>query len=194
MVDGGQLTFGITKFRKDVVMSRLNAACLILACLVCQRSAASANDKRSDQVPELAALEHYAGSWESETDSANLPFTKGKVTAQWILGGRFLQQSVEVIDGSADWKYLSLMTYDPEKKVYRTWIFLSDGSTMETEGTWDENRRVMTSVGRKDANGGHSITTADFSEAGVEKWKIAYKDQNGTVVTEISGKNTRQRE
>jgi hypothetical protein len=52
---------------------------------------------------------------------------------------------------------------------------------------------VITSVGRKDVNGGFSTTTADFSEAGIEKWKIAFTDGTGKIVSEMSGKNTRQK-
>ena len=51
----------------------------------------------------------------------------------------------------------------------------------------------MTSVGRKDEKGVFSTTTADFSEAGVENWKIVYTDGTGKVVSEMSGKNTRQK-
>ena len=51
----------------------------------------------------------------------------------------------------------------------------------------------MTSVGRKDENGVLSTTTADFSQAGVENWRIMFKDGTGKVVNEMSGKNTRQK-
>jgi hypothetical protein len=149
----------------------------------------------SAKVPELKALDHYAGSWDVEITSKGQPFTKGKVTARWMLDGRFLQQSGELQDkdGVTVFKYTSLMTYDPAKKVYRSWIFLSDGNAGESEGTWDANGRVMTSVGRKDANGVFSTTTADFSETGVEKWKIVVRDRTGKVVSEMSGKNTRRK-
>ena len=84
------------------------------------------------------------------------------------------------------------MTYDPARKVYRSWTFLSDGSAGEIEGRWDAKARVMTSVGRKDANGGFSTTTADFSTVGVEKWRIVYSDKNGKVTSELAGTNTRK--
>jgi hypothetical protein len=173
-------------------MSRLYAALLLLTCLPCQRIVAADDVKPSDLIPELAVLDHYAGSWDSETAS-NVPFTKGKVTAKWVLGGRFLQQEAEATDAPTEFKYMSLMTYDPAKKVYRTWIFLSDGSALESEGTWNAKEQVMTSVGPKDENGGFSTTTADFSESDVEKWKIVYRDRDDKVVGEISGKNIRHK-
>ena len=63
----------------------------------------------------------------------------------------------------------------------------------ESEGTWNAKSQVMTSVGRKDENGGFSTTTADFSESHVEKWKIVFTDRTGKVVSEMSGKNTRKK-
>ncbi len=106
---------------------------------------------------------------------------------------RFLQQTGELQakDGTAVMKYASMMTYDPARKVYRSWIFLSDGQTGESEGTWNAKSKVMTLVSRKDENGIFSTTTADFSEPGIEKWKIVSKDRTGKVISEMSGKNTR---
>jgi hypothetical protein len=176
-------------------MARVFAFCSIFVCLASSGSVSAAEGGPSDKVPELKLLDHYAGSWDFEMTSKDQPFMKGRVTGTWILDGRFLQQSSEALDkdGAVVFKYMSLMTYDPVKKVYRSWIFLSDGFTGESEGTWDAKGRVMTSVGRKDENGVSSTTTADFSEAGVEKWKIVFTDATGKVVSEMSGKNTRNK-
>lgn len=134
-------------------MNRVNIAFSLLACLACQWAAAAGDDGPSDKVPELKALDHYAGSWDTEITSKNPPFTKGTVTAKWVLDGRFLQQTAEGKDGPTVFKYMSLMTYDPNKKVYRSWIFLSDGFAAESEGSWNAKDQVMTSVGHKDKNG-----------------------------------------
>ena len=179
-------------------MFRMFTAVSLLACVACQRHATADDNARpgpSDKVPELKAIDHYAGTWDVEMTSTGHPFTKGKVTAKWILDGRYLQQTGELLadDGSPVMKHTSLMTYDPTKKVYRSWIFLSDGTAGESDATWDEKRQIMTSVGRKDENGVFSTTTADFSQAGVEKWKMVIKDSTGKVVSEMSGKNSRKK-
>lgn len=175
-------------------MKRSFASCTILACFAYAGAIIAADDGPSDKVPELKALGSYVGSWDVEITSKGLPFTKGKSETKWMLDGRFVQQTgdLQAEDGSTVVKVTTLMTYDPAKKVYRSWTFLSDGSTSESEGTWSAKDRVMTSVGRKDERGGFSTTTADFSEAGVEKWKIVFTDGTGKVVSEMSGKNTRQ--
>jgi hypothetical protein len=155
-------------------------------------SAVAEDNGPSDKVPELKVLDHYAGLWDTEITSANAPFAKGKVTAKWVVGGRFLQQTADMED--SPYRFMSLMTYDPGKKRYRTWIFLSDGTTAESEGRWDAKRKVMTSISSKDEQGGFSTTTADFSEPGVETWKIVYQDGTGNAAGQMSGKNTRTKE
>src|SRR5947209_15672922 len=102
-------------------MTRTLALCSILACLASTGALSAADDGPSDKVPELKILNHYAGSWDGEITAKGQPFTKGKVTAKWILDGRFLQQTSELQaqDGSPVLKFTSLMTYDPAKKVYR---------------------------------------------------------------------------
>ena len=174
-------------------MNRLNAAFSVLVCLALPCIAAAVEGGPSGKLPELKALDHYAGSWDTEITSKSPPFTKGTVTAKWILDGRFIQQTAEAKEGPTVFKYMSLMTYDPTKKVYRSWIFLSDGNAFETEGSWNAKDQVMISVRHKDENGISSTTTADFSEVGVEKWKIVSTDGNGKVIGEMSGKNTRQK-
>ena len=174
-------------------MERFLTFCSLLGFFAYAGSALAGDDGPSNLVPELKTLDHYAGSWDTEITSKNPPFTKGTVTAKWILDGRFLQQTAEGKDGPTVFKYMSLMTYDPTKKVYRSWIFLSDGFAAESEGSWNAKNQVMTSVGHKDENGFFSTTTADFSEAGVEKWRIVTSDGTGKVINEMSGKNSRQK-
>lgn len=166
-----------------------------LAICLAWISSIAAEDGPSDKIPELKVLDHYAGDWDVEMTSTELPFTKGKVSGKWILDGRFLQQVGELTDkdGASAMKYSSLMTYDPEAKVYRTWSFLSNGHAGESEGKWDPTRKTMNSIGRKDPSGSFSTTTADFSAGGTEAWKIVVTDRTGKVVSEMSGKNTRRK-
>ena len=175
-------------------MTRLVVLGSMIVCLCSAGVAVAEDGGPSADVPELKVLDHYAGTWDVQIASKEFPFSKGQDSARWILDGRFLQQSGELRsqEGSAVLKVTTLMTYDPAGKVYRSWTFMSDGAAIESEGTWDPKARVMTSVSRKDGNGGFLTTTADFSEPGVETWKIVYTDRDGKVVSETSGKNTRR--
>jgi hypothetical protein len=93
--------------------------------------------------PELDALKLYAGKWDvAVTDNASV---KGEANGQWILEGRFLQQSWSLDTGTPDAPKLSgttLMTYDSTKRIYRAWHYFSNGSFAEADGTWDEASRL----------------------------------------------------
>jgi hypothetical protein len=67
-------------------------------------------------VPELQVLQHYAGTWDVElTDNASV---KREATAEWILGGRFLEQAgvMHSQDGKDVW-HTALFTFDTEKRA-----------------------------------------------------------------------------
>ncbi len=170
------------------------ALCVMLALVSSERTALAGDEVPTSKIPELKALDHYIGTWDVVITTQGFPFTKGQVTAKWVLDGRFIEQNggLKSMDGSGGPKIKTLMTYDPAKKVYRSWTFLTDGATSESEGTWDAKARIMKSVSRKDEGGGYSTTTADFSVAGFETWTIVSIDGSGKVVSEFSGKNTRK--
>ncbi len=76
--------------------------------------------------------------------------------------------------------------------MYRMWSFLSNGSTSEAAGTWDEKTRTMTSISRKD--GTTTTTTAKFSDNGIEEWMFTITNQNNEVVGRFGGTNTRRKQ
>lgn len=164
----------------------------LIACLL---AVAGWDSARADDlgpvkdVPELAVLQHYAGTWDVELTGNGSG--KGEVTAKWILGGRYLEQSGVIYNvGSPDIWVTTLFTFDPGKQKYRVWTFASNGSTGQAEMTWDAKAKVMTSVAPPDANGIRSTNTADFSTVGKERWQFRYTDRDGQQVGEMSGVNT----
>jgi Protein of unknown function (DUF1579) len=149
----------------------------------------------ADKIPELKALAHYVGEWDTVISSKDVPLVKGTSTAKWALDGRFVQQewTVQDKDGTTVMKGTMLATYDTDKKVYRLWTFMSDGSASEGTGTWDAKAKVLTSATAKDKDGMTTKTTADFSVDGVETWAISTTDGTGKVVFEMTGKSTRRK-
>jgi hypothetical protein len=180
---------------------------MIRALVICSVSAflgfqaINADDKKtgdegpSSKVPELKVLDHYAGEWTVEFANKDISLGGTKSTARWVLGGRFLEQTGDVIDknGETALKLKTLMTFDAKRNTFRSWIFTSDGSVMENDCVWDEKAKTMTSISKKIEGEGFTTTTADFSEPDVENWKIAITDAAGKVTAEIVGKNTRQK-
>jgi hypothetical protein len=89
-------------------------------------------------------------------------------------------------------KVTTLMTYDRERKMYRMWSFLSNGSTSEASGKWDEKTRTMISISRQD--GTTTTTTAKFGDNGIGEWLFVTANQNDEVVGRFGGTNTRRKE
>jgi hypothetical protein len=151
-----------------------------------------AADEPATEIPELQVLSNYVGTWDIAITSKDSPFTKGESSTTWILDGRFVQQTgmLQSADGSNAIKITTLMTYDAERRVYRMWSFLSNGSTFEGFGNWDEKTRTMTSTSRQD--GRTMTTTAKFGDNGIEEWLIVTKNQSNEVAGRFSGTNTRR--
>jgi hypothetical protein len=161
---------------------------LLFACATCP--VAFAQEGPAKEVPELEALSHYVGEWDVVVTSPNMPNLQGEATAEWILDGRFVEQTgvLKSADGSTVLKLKTLMTYDQKTKTYRMWSFISNGTVTEAEGTWDAEKKTMTSVQRSD--GAKTTTTADFSKEGTEQWRIVTTNAQNTAVSELSGTNT----
>lgn len=170
------------------------AAFVSVALFSCVFSVSAAEQVPAADVPELKVLSHYVGKWETKITSQDTPFVSAEVTAEWVLDGRFVEQtaSITVINSPEPLKFKTLMTYDPDRKEYRFWRFVSNGNVTDSAGTWDAEKKTMTSVGRDgDVT---ATTTANFSKADVEEWKIVVRDSSGNDVTTIAGTNTRRKE
>lgn len=167
---------------------------LVLAFVAVQTSIGFAGDGPAKDVPELHALSNYIGKWEVAITSRDAPFTKGEAIAEWILDGRFVQQTgyLTSADGATTVKVTTLMTYDQKVKSYRMWKFLSNGITNESLGKWDASKRTMTSVRSDD--GTTTTTTARFAENGTEQWTIVTTNQKNEVLSNLGGTNTHRKQ
>ncbi len=176
---------------------RTVSACVALAMF--PTASVRGEDGPSADVPELKALEYYAGDWDVviAPNQPNEPSpAKGRSKATWTMKGRFLEQAgtLKLTDGQPDLEMTSLMTYDSKKKVYRMWTFVSNGTTTEAEGTWNATAKTMTSLTKPDENGQTTTIVADFSTVDVERWKFIIKDRAGQVQAEVKGQNNRHKE
>ena len=156
-------------------------------------SQGSAQQGPAPGIPELEVLSSYVGRWKAKVESEG-PFTRGQFAAGWILDGTFVQQAgiLASADGSSSFKVTTMMTYDQNAKVYRMWVFSSNGSVSTATGTWDAEHKTMTSVQRR---GPTTVKTiADFSDEGTEKWMIITTNEAGEVVSTLKGVSTRQEE
>lgn len=159
-----------------------------------QTTTAFADDGPANNVPELQALSSYIGKWDVVIAAEGSPTkVKGERTAEWILDGRFVQQSgfLTNADGKPYMKITTLMTYDQKEKAYRRWEFNSLGSASESVGTWDATKQTMTWVRSK--GGTNTTVTANFAEKGREQWTIVTINEKTGSLTTFGGTNTRRK-
>jgi hypothetical protein len=133
--------------------------------------------------PELKILERLAGTWDVKAVSRRAVWTPkevrttSKVTRQWVLDGRFLQDTSESSDGVEN---ISLLTYDPQMKAYRSWWFSSEGATSKAVGQWDAAAETMTF--KSDLNDGLTSRGAmRFIDKDRHVWTVSIRDREGKL-------------
>jgi Protein of unknown function (DUF1579) len=116
--------------------------------------------------PALARLDRMVGTWRMKghfvgSDEENIT---GHATFQWLEGGFFLQQDVEIdLGGRVHVKSRELIGYDPETQAFSSNVY-SNLSPLPLPYKWDLQDGTLTisvSYGPLDAT-----FTGDFSEDG----------------------------
>jgi hypothetical protein len=103
---------------------------------------------------EMKILERLRGTWNTRTTFESAAGKEerlfGTTTGEAVLDGRYIQ--IEWEDPGIS-QALTLWTYDTTTKTYRTWIFSSDGTTLQFTGKWDEDAQSLTmKTERKDGS------------------------------------------
>jgi hypothetical protein len=174
---------------KPVVLT-VSIPATILSCQV--NASDDVAEGPASEVPELQLLNLYAGQWEDEI--AGRPDVKRTEVGEWILRGRFLRQSwsTESTDGAPPASGLTLMTFDTDRKVYRSWAFLATGSVIENEGVWDPVTKTFT-WGHRVPESSETVTTrTSFVDESVQSWSIVKTDAQEKVLREVAGRSLRR--
>jgi hypothetical protein len=125
----------------------------LMTCVVVTRpvvAEAPVSELKPDDA--MAALERFLGSWRTKTQIQHIGppsrefNTLGKAVCQATLGGKFFEfRSESVPPGESD---LQVMTYDKAAKVFRQWVFSSDGYTHTADGTWNAETSTLRWTGK----------------------------------------------
>jgi hypothetical protein len=144
--------------------------------------------------PEMKVLERWLGTWKVEnigkvpTETRETSIAKREL----VLGGRFVQETGG-FDDKGKPGYMSMLTYDPNKKTYRWWFFHSKSQAcMESTGTWDESSQTLTLMDRP-AGGGAAVTTFQFRDESTLDFSMVVKDAGRKVVFHMVAEAVRQR-
>jgi hypothetical protein len=154
-------------------------------------ASAVARAAEADLPAEAAAvLDRFLGSWQTEATIRQLAahppreiHTRGAGDCRRTLEGRYYEFRTHTIPpGDSE---LQVMTYDADARVYRQWVFSSDGYRHEATGTWDPQTTTLTWQGRTDA--GQFVIADHFVSADRLEWKLERQDDSGKQVQTIAG-------
>jgi hypothetical protein len=178
-------------------MQRMKMTLMVLA-LIAVPAPGSAEDPVKPP-PELRVLEDTLGIWDevmTNKPTEWLPKAERSTSITrktWALGGQLIR--MEGVWNPAKTEFLSLATYDPIAKVYRTWYFDSAGGMPRgsVQGTWDAKTRTMTWTGT-DEGGNKSVGKTRIVDKDTHEWTVVTTNPNGKVVLDLSAKNTRRKD
>jgi hypothetical protein len=136
-----------------------------------------------------AVLARFLGDWKTHTHIRRLgtPLrefdTVGKATCQKSLAGRYFEfRSESIPPGESD---LQIMTYDDEAKLFRQWVFSSDGYSHEANGSWDAAASTLRWEGK---NAESSFVIIDhWTSADRLEWTLDRKNAAGKTLQTIEG-------
>jgi hypothetical protein len=100
--------------------------------------------------PELKMADFLLGEW-TNSESGEVARKKVDVTFQLsiskALGGHYLLvRHVHNVPGGADVEGIHMLTYDPDKKLWRAWWFISSEATVnELSGNFEGDKLMMVS-------------------------------------------------
>jgi hypothetical protein len=150
----------------------------------------------------LHVLEHYSGTWdcqftiESATAGEEARTFNGVVEGKWVVEDRFMEQTGTYLpDGSTDrFVIRTMMTFAEAENSFHYTYFMSTGQVSTSTGRWNDAAKTMTSTMSDGENNNSTTIVADFSTPGVERWRIEIRKDDGTLVAEVTGTNTRRQD
>jgi len=146
---------------------------------------------RAEELPAEArdVLDRFVGKWDTETTirrpgpPAEEKHTVGRGLCTVTLEGRYYEFRTSTIPpGDSE---LQVMTYDAEAKVFKQWVFASDGYTHAADGTWDPATNTLRWSGKSGANA--FVIDDRFAAPDRLEWTLTRTDAAGQAVQTITG-------
>ena len=85
-----------------------------------------------------------------------------------------------------------LLTFDPQRKAYRSWWFHSDGGKSKSAGAWDDVAHTMT-FQSDPANDVMIRTEVRFIDKDNEVWTVIAKDRDDKLYLDLRVTATRHK-
>lgn len=163
---------------------------LFLALTVCTFPALAGEPPRG--TAEQKVLNKFVGDWRMMYKSPKSEWSpdessgSAELSATRVIGGRFIQETSEHADNTSG---STMLTYDEQRKCYRSWWFSSTGQMCESAGKWDAGTKTMTWTSTRDDK--TSTTKHRFVDDNNAHWSMAVKDGRGKVYFLLEGTTVR---
>ena len=148
----------------------------------------------TDPAPD-PVLSRFVGSWKTEARIRNYgpPLREFRASGRGVgsrtLEGRYVEFRTSGVEpaGVAE---LQVMTYDSRDRLYRQWVFDSDGYRHEARGRWN----AATSTLRWEGNSGGAKFVIDDRWVSPDRleWSLTRTAADGRLVQRIEGVVTRE--
>lgn len=141
---------------------------------------------------EQKVLGKFVGDWRMKYRCPKTEWSpdetsgSAELSATRVIGGRFIQETSEHADNTSG---STMLTYDDQRKCYRSWWFSSTGQMCESAGQWDAGTKTMTWTSTRDDKS--STTKHRFVDDNNAQWSMEVKDARGKVYFRIDGTTVR---
>ena len=147
---------------------------------------------------EFNVLARRIGTWDTQLTikpGVRVPDglkSQGVETVEWSLGKKLILGKNKQQPGNLE--SMSLMAYDTESNVFRSWYFDSSGSLPRGEltGQWDEDAKRLTFKGTEPKEVTVTSTMRFVNPDRIE-WQGVWRDKSGTIVMEIEATAARRK-
>lgn len=159
---------------------------------------AHARDSVSKQFefsPERRVLDRWTGKWIADVNMNPAAWTpRGmKMTetksCEWMVKNSFLQETGRKVSGG-NGEHQAVMGFDMRRRVYRIWLFDSNGIATTADGTWDSKSQTMTWTSDLGI-GAQMKATHRFINKDTYLYSFHIKSKNGDVLMDGSAMHRR---
>lgn len=175
------------------MLSGLRGFVVVAVLQVLLGGPARADDESALPDEPRTVLDRFLGKWDTEASiRRRLPTehevnTRGRGECVTTLGGRYYEFRTETpsIGSEPGDSELQVMTYDEDEKVYRQWVFSSDGYHHEATGTWNPATSTLRWSGKSGEN--TFVIDDHFVGSGELAWTLTRTNPAGRTVQTITG-------
>jgi len=144
-----------------------------------------------------AVLQRFEGRWRTHVTIKSVKMTPHVIEATGVgvglvtLGGQYLEYraKTDAMPGYPVDEDLQVSTWDAVNKVYRHWVFDSEGNRFERTGTWDEAHHTLT--WRANELGCELVIHDRFVSDDRIEWDLVRRDPAGKIRMRIDAWMTR---